>query len=70
MALTAREEARLEAELEALEDDLKHNPARKMVKYLKRSGGHKGHFVDLTPLQYRSITGKPPKKSVLLQEGW
>lgn len=55
----------IKAQIEGLKDTLDREPARKLVKYVKRTGAHKGELVDFTPSQYRNITGKAPKAVIV-----
>jgi hypothetical protein len=55
----------LEAMIEALEDTIKNDPARRLVKYIKRSGSRKSEFIDFTPKQFRELTGKNPVQSII-----
>jgi len=39
--------------------------ARKLIPIIKRSSYHKGEVYDLTPAQFKQLTGHSPKKAVL-----
>lgn len=62
MAVTSDE---IKAEIEGLKDTLDREPARKLVKYVKRTGAYKGELIDLTPSQYRTLMGKQPKAVII-----
>ncbi len=57
--------AEIEAVLAEKETALAEDPARKLVKYIKRSGNMKSQFVDLTRQQFRDLTGKHPNHAVI-----
>ncbi len=59
----------LKIELDALLDDLNGSRAREMIKYVKRSGAYKGELQDLTPAQFKEITGKAPNRSIIDKHG-
>ena len=58
---------RIEAEIEGLEDTVQGSRARKLIKYVRRTGEYKGEIIDFTPAQYRDITGKDPRKAIIRQ---
>jgi soluble cytochrome b562 len=57
----------LEARIEGLEQTVQASRARKLIKYIRRTGEYKGEIIDFTPAQYRDITGKDPKKAIIRQ---
>lgn len=57
------------AELEALRDDLAGSSAAALIKYVRRKGMYKGEIIDLTPNQYREITGQPARSSIINEKG-
>lgn len=60
-----RDSYEIQVELQALQEVQRQNKARKLIKYIKRTGKHKGELVDLTPRQYKEITGKAPRPSII-----
>lgn len=58
----------LREEIAAAQEALEREPARKLIKYVKRAGAYKGEVTDFTPKQYREITGKYPRRSILHQK--
>lgn len=59
----------LKGELDALLDDLNSSRAAKLIKYVKRSGNYKGELSDLTPAQFKELTGKAPNNSIIDKRG-
>jgi len=56
---------RLGVEIDMLQEIVQSSRARRLVKYIKRSGPHKGELIDFTPGQYRELTGSIATKAIL-----
>ena len=57
--------ASVEAEIEGLKEFIETEKARKLVPVVRRTGGYKGEVIDLTPRQYRQLTGKIARSAIL-----
>ncbi len=55
----------MEAELAGLRDWVENEPARALRVLIKRAGWYKGEVKNLTLKQYKDLTGKAPKASIL-----
>lgn len=56
---------RLGVEIDVLQETVQSSRARRLVKYIKRTGPHKGELIDFTPRQYRELTGNIATKAIL-----
>lgn len=61
--------AELEAEIDAVKESIRADPAGRLVKYVKRSGQFKGELIDFTKAQYRELIGKPPLPAIVNEAG-
>jgi len=61
--------SQLREEIAGINETLAEEPANKMVKYITRTGWHKGEVRYFTPRQYREITGRPPRQSIINKKG-
>lgn len=61
--------AELDAKVEGLKEYTSTERARKLVAIIRRTGAYKGEIVDLTPRQYRNLTGKIASKASLNIKG-
>ncbi len=57
------------AELTSLIEWVNQEPASQLVKYVARSGDHKGEIHNLTTTAFRRLTGNTPHRSSLTKDG-